>query len=56
MSIYKTVSKRFRPKRKKKTDGESGAVLREMKGYDVKASSLQTKNSWIWLDLKMPNI
>lgn len=37
MSIYKSVSKRFRQKKeRKKMDGESGAVLREMKGYDVK--------------------
>lgn len=37
MSIYKTVSKQFRQKNeRKKIDDESGPVLREMKGYDVK--------------------
>lgn len=36
MSIYKTTSQRFRQKRGKKIADESRAVLREMKGYNVK--------------------
>lgn len=38
MSIYKTTSKWFRQKKRERKNiaDESGAVLREMKGYDVK--------------------